>query len=52
MLKIILWGEDHFILVKIAGSKTTAFLKMSLIYFYTGIFLELSLNFYGIVKAV
>ena len=36
---------------KIVGSKTTTFLKMSLIYFYTGIFIEFCLNFYGLVKA-
>ena len=30
---------------------TATFLKMSLIYFYTCIFLEFSLNFYGLVKA-
>ena len=30
---------------------TTTFLKISLIYFYTGIFLEFCLNFYGLFKA-
>ena len=30
---------------------TTTFLKISLIYFYTGIFLEFCLNFYGLLKA-
>ena len=37
MLKIILLGKlSHF--SKIAGSKTTTFLNMSLVYFYVQVF--------------